>query len=74
MQVYNENYKELRGEGRILKLAVIQTLPGSFSILKQNIQAANPRTSSAQLKMPRVLRKEADLNLMLGQATQPWRK
>lgn len=71
MQVYNENYKELRGEGRIQKMAVIQTLPGSFSALKHHILAANPRTSSNQFKMPRVLRKETDLNLMLGQVAQP---
>jgi hypothetical protein len=74
MQVYNENYKELRGEERIQKMVVIQTLPDAFSILKQHILSANPGTSSIQFKTPRVLRREADLNLMLGQAAQPWRK
>ncbi|XP_064640676.1 uncharacterized protein LOC135495730 [Lineus longissimus] len=74
LKAYSERYKTIREVDRLIqKMRVVQTVPGSFAILKEHLLAANPRSGSGQFKTPRVLKKEADLTFMIGQAAQPWR-
>ena len=63
-------YSAYRNNGSIQPVRLIQVQKGTFEKLKELLLHINPKTSSTQYKLPRILRQDDALKLLLSQAVE----
>lgn len=66
----HDRYSAYRNNGSIQPVRLIQVQKGTFEKVKELLLHINPKTSSTQYKLPRILRQDDALRLLLSEAVE----